>query len=146
MVAWLHSVSNGVQTIALARTLAAPATSRDRPELLSDPVSAAIVGMNRWVNSRNPWLLDVMKACLQREPAKRPAIEGPNGLLEHPFLQPQGQRALQLYKQMSIDNAIMREGIRQIHEVARDRRWEKEGIVQLVTKVGVEKGMKGRNW
>lgn len=102
--------------------------------------------MNRWVNSRNPWLLDVMKACLQREPAKRPAIEGPNGLLEHPFLQPQGQRALQLYKQMSMDNAIMREVIRQIHEVARDRRWEKEGIVQLVTKVGVEKGVKGRNW
>ncbi|CBK21435.2 uncharacterized protein [Blastocystis hominis] len=82
----------------------------------------------------NPWLLDVMKACLQRDPAKRPAIEGPNGLLEHPFLQPQGQRALQLYKQMSMDNAIMREVIRQIHEVARDQRWEKEGIVPLVTK------------
>ena len=86
-----------------------------------------------------------MKACLQRDPAKRPAIEGPNGLLEHPFLQPQGQRALQLYKQMSMDNAIMREVIRQIHEVARDQRWEKEGIVPLVTKVGQWRGVKGSN-
>lgn len=87
-----------------------------------------------------------MKSCLQRDPTRRPAIEGPDGLLEHPFLQPQGQRALQLYKQMSMDNAIMREVIRQIHEAARDQRWKKEGIVPLVTKVGMGGGVKGRNW
>ena len=87
-----------------------------------------------------------MKSCLQRDPTKRPAIEGPNGLLEHPFLQPQGQRALQLYKQISMDNAIMREVIRQIHAAARDRRGEKEGIVPLVTKVAMEGGLKRRSW
>lgn len=34
-------------------------------------------------------LLDVMKQCLQRDPHARPAIMGPCGLLDHPFLHPE---------------------------------------------------------
>jgi serine/threonine-protein kinase TTK/MPS1 len=36
----------------------------------------------------NTDLLDVMQACLQRDPLKRPTISGAGGLLEHPFLCP----------------------------------------------------------
>ena len=36
----------------------------------------------------NDALVDVIKACLQRNPALRPIIAGPGGLLEHPFLCP----------------------------------------------------------
>jgi hypothetical protein len=34
-------------------------------------------------------LLDVMKRCLQRNPADRPSITGAKGLLQHPFLHPE---------------------------------------------------------
>lgn len=37
---------------------------------------------------RNPFLLDVLKRCLDRDPAKRPPICGAGGLLSHPFLDP----------------------------------------------------------
>lgn len=37
---------------------------------------------------RNPFLLDVLKRCLDRDPARRPPICGPAGLLSHPFLDP----------------------------------------------------------
>ena len=36
----------------------------------------------------NADLLNVMQACLQRDPLKRPTISGVGGLLEHPFLCP----------------------------------------------------------
>jgi serine/threonine-protein kinase TTK/MPS1 len=41
----------------------------------------------------NDALVDVIKACLQRDPSKRPQISGPGGLLEHPFLCPTGALA-----------------------------------------------------
>jgi serine/threonine protein kinase len=37
---------------------------------------------------RDAFLLDVMKSCLQRAPARRPLIDGPRGLLRHAFLHP----------------------------------------------------------
>lgn len=86
---------------------------------------------------RNPWLLDVLRSCLQREAALRPPIDGPDGLLQHPFLQPQGSRAMQLYKQNAMDNEIMREVIRQVRESAHDPRWKVPGMVPKVTKVGM---------
>lgn len=45
VVARLHSLPDGVQAIALAWTLRAPATPRHRAELLSDPVSSAVVAI-----------------------------------------------------------------------------------------------------
>ncbi|KDO23738.1 TTK protein kinase [Saprolegnia parasitica CBS 223.65] len=36
----------------------------------------------------NKPLEDVIRSCLQRDPKLRPTIEGPHGLLEHPFLNP----------------------------------------------------------
>jgi serine/threonine protein kinase len=36
----------------------------------------------------NAAVVDVIKACLHRDPAKRPPIAGPGGLLTHPFLRP----------------------------------------------------------
>lgn len=83
---------------------------------------------------RNPWLLDSIKSCLQRKPELRPSIDGENGLLEHPFLQPQGPRAMKLYKQMALNNSTMKEVIRQIHEHAADSRWTEE-LIPYVTQV-----------
>ncbi|CAK4130935.1 unnamed protein product [Aphanomyces euteiches] len=40
---------------------------------------------------RNRHLADVIRSCLQWDPKLRPAIEGPGGLLEHPFLNPDGK-------------------------------------------------------
>ena len=37
---------------------------------------------------RNLDLMRVLQECLQRDPAKRPAIAGPEGLLSSPFLRP----------------------------------------------------------
>ncbi|KAF0694884.1 Aste57867_14259 [Aphanomyces stellatus] len=37
---------------------------------------------------RNKHLAHVVRACLQWDPKLRPSIEGPDGLLEHPFLNP----------------------------------------------------------
>lgn len=87
------------------------------------------------LTNRNPWLLDIIKSCLQRDPSLRPSIDGEDGLLSHPFLQPQGPRAMSLYKQMAVDNEIMKEVIKQIHENAKDKRWEEETIIPLVTQV-----------
>ena len=86
----------------------------------------------------NPWLLDVLHLCLQRDPLRRPPIDGPNGLLQHPFLQPQCVRAMQLYKEMTMKSVTMHETVRQIHALSKDERWKMEGIVPMVTKVGVE--------
>lgn len=88
------------------------------------------------IDFRNPWLSDIIKSCLQRDPHLRPSIDGVDGLLEHPFLQPQGIRAMSLYKQMAVDNAIMREVILQIHAHSRDERWKNGKIIPLVTQVG----------
>lgn len=79
--------------------------------------------------------MDIIKSCLQRDPSLRPSIDGENGLLSHPFLQPQGSRAMSLYKQMAVDNKIMKEVIKQIHENAKDERWKEEAIIPLVTQV-----------
>ena len=76
-------------------------------------------------------MLDVIQSCLQRDPKRRPPIEGPGGLLQHPFLQPQGSRAMQLYKQ----HEIMRQVIRQLRETAHDERWKQPEMISLVTKV-----------
>lgn len=86
---------------------------------------------------RSPWLLDCIQSCLRRDPQLRPPIDGADGLLEHPFLQPQGTRAMKLYKQMAVDNNTMKEVIRQIHEHSKDPRWNEEGIIQRVTQVSV---------
>ena len=61
-------------------------------------------------------------------------------MLNHPFLQPQCVRAMQLYKEMTMESVTMHETIRQIHESAGDARWRMEGIVPVVTRVweGVE--------
>ncbi len=80
-------------------------------------------------------MLDVIQSCLQRDPKRRPPIEGPGGLLQHPFLQPQGSRAMQLYKQHAMDNEIMRQVIRQLRETAHDERWKQPEMISLVTKV-----------
>jgi serine/threonine-protein kinase TTK/MPS1 len=37
----------------------------------------------------NAALVEVMQACLQRDPGKRPPLAGHGGLLSHPFLRPQ---------------------------------------------------------
>ncbi|RHY27436.1 hypothetical protein DYB32_006775 [Aphanomyces invadans] len=37
---------------------------------------------------KNKQLADVVQSCLRWDPKLRPTIEGPNGLLEHPFLYP----------------------------------------------------------
>lgn len=79
--------------------------------------------------------MDTLKGCLQRDPNLRPTIDGENGLLSHPFLEPQGMRARYLYKQMTVDTEVMRETIRQIHASSGDERWKREGIIPLVTDV-----------
>lgn len=79
--------------------------------------------------------MDILKGCLQRDPNLRPTIDGVNGLLSHPFLEPQGMRARCLYKKMTVDNEVMRETIRQIHASSGDERWKREGIIPLVTDV-----------
>ena len=71
-----------------------------------------------FLSSRNPWLRDVIKSCLQRDPKKRPEIGGSAGLLEHPFLKPQGMRAMQLYKELAMNSSIMHDLLQQIHENA----------------------------
>ena len=45
-------------------------------------------------------LLDVMKRCLQRDPSKRPTIEGDSGLLQHPYLHPESISSL-LFEKLS---------------------------------------------
>ena len=40
------------------------------------------------ISPANGALLDTIRSCLQRDPAKRPSITGPGGLLEQPFLRP----------------------------------------------------------
>ena len=42
---------------------------------------------------------------------------------------------MQLYKQHAMDNEIMRQVIRQLREIAHDKRWKRPGIIPLFTKV-----------
>lgn len=84
---------------------------------------------------RNPWLMDVMKSCLQRNPSKRPPISGPGGLLQHPFLQPQGERAMQLFQAATLGNENMQDIVRQILESCDDDVWNKDGCVDALCNV-----------
>ena len=70
------------------------------------------------------WLMDVLKSCLQRNPTKRPSISGVGGLLHHPFLQPQGGRAMQLFQAATFGNENMQDIIRQVLESAEDDVWD----------------------
>ena len=89
-------------------------------------------------HSRNLWLINVLQACLQRNPKQRPSIEEPEkGLLQHPFLQPQGERARRMQKQQVIDNEITREVLRQIQKHADDVRWKRDGMIGMFSKVWV---------
>ena len=72
---------------------------------------------------------------MQRDCRLRPSIDGEDGLLKHPFLQPQGVRAMNMYKQMAVDNDVMKEVILQIHQRAKDERWEEEGMIGMVMQV-----------
>lgn len=84
---------------------------------------------------RNPWLMDVLKSCLQRNPAKRPPIGGTGGLLQHPFLQPQGERAMQLFQAATLGNENMQDVVRQILNCQDDSIWEKEDCCDVICKV-----------
>ena len=84
---------------------------------------------------RNPWLMDVLKSCLQRNPAKRPPIGGSGGLLQHPFLQPQGERAMQLFQAATLGNENMQDVVRQILHYQDDSIWKKEDCCDVICKV-----------
>ncbi|CBK25332.2 uncharacterized protein [Blastocystis hominis] len=77
----------------------------------------------------NPWLLDVLKLCLQRNPKKRPTI---SSLLQHPFLQPQGEQAMQVFQAAALGNDNMQDVVRQILQTTEDPMWEEEGFVEAV--------------
>lgn len=94
---------------------------------------------------RNPWLMDVLKSCLQRNPAKRPPISGVGGLLQHPFLQPQGERAMQLFQAAALGNENMQDVVREVLETAEDPVWAAEDSVKRVCYVGAEGEMNGRS-
>lgn len=83
----------------------------------------------------NPWLMDVLKMCLLRNPDKRPTIEGPGGLLLHPFLQPHGQRATLLFQAATLGNDNMKTIVKQILDSSDDPIWEKEDYADLICKV-----------
>ena len=97
------------------------------------------------VRRSNPWLMDVLKSCLQRNPAKRPPISGVGGLLQHPFLQPQGERAMQLFQAAALGNENMQDVVREVLETAEDPVWNAEDSVKRVCYVGVEGGVNGRS-
>lgn len=84
----------------------------------------------------NPWLMDVMKSCLQRNPSKRPSIGGAGGLLQHPFLQPQGERAMQLFQAATLGNENMQDIVRQILESSDDEVWNRPDCVDSLCKAG----------
>ena len=79
--------------------------------------------------------MDVLKSCLQRNPVKRPSIGGPGGLLQHPFLQPQGERAMQLFQAAALGNENMQDVVRQVLETVDDPVWNKEGSVERICSV-----------
>ena len=91
----------------------------------------------REVRRSNPWLMDVLKSCLQRNPAKRPPISGAGGLLQHPFLQPQGERAMRLFQAAALGNENMQDVVREVLETAEDPVWTLEDSVKRVCYVGV---------
>ena len=91
----------------------------------------------------NPWLMDVLKSCLQRNPMKRPSIGGPSGLLQHPFLQPQGERAMQLFQAAALGNENMQDVVRQVLETVDDPIWNKEGSVDRICRVEMAEECEG---
>lgn len=139
MVLGVHSVPARIQEIAVGGLAAPTEANCDYAGFVRDSFSIHFVFLlSLFSCSSNPWLLDVLHLCLQRDPLRRPPIDGPNGLLQHPFLQPQCVRAMQLYKEMTMKSVTMHETVRQIHALSKDERWKMEGSVPMVTKVGVE--------
>ena len=88
------------------------------------------------LRNSNPWLMDVMKSCLQRNPSKRPSIGGAGGLLQHPFLQPQGERAMQLFQAATLGNENMQDIVRQILDSSSDEVWNRPDCVDSLCKAG----------
>lgn len=136
MVVGVHFIPNRISEASLGWHVCEQEANRNNARILSNLFSNRFVFHDvMTLCCSNPWLLDVLRLCLQRQPKRRPAIGGPNGLLNHPFLQPQCVRAMQFYKEMTMESATMHETIRQIHESAGDARWKMEGIVPMVTNV-----------
>lgn len=79
--------------------------------------------------------MDVLKSCLQRNPAKRPPISGVGGLLHHPFLKPQGKHAMQLIQAATLGNENMQDIVRQVLESADDEIWDQTDFVKDVCHV-----------
>lgn len=79
--------------------------------------------------------MDVLKSCLQRNPSKRPPIGGQGGLLQHPFLQPQGERAMQLFQAATLGNENMQDVVKQILSSVDDPIWEEENCIDKICKV-----------
>ena len=79
-------------------------------------------------------------SCLQRNPVKRPSISGQGGLLQHPFLQPQGECLMQQVLGATLGNSNMRDVVKDILELSDDPIWEKEGFIDKICKV-MQKGL-----
>lgn len=77
----------------------------------------------------NPWLLDVLKLCLQRNPKKRPSI---SSLLQHPFLQPQGEQAMQVFQAAALGNDNMQDIVRQVLQSTDDPIWDEPDFVDAI--------------
>ena len=95
------------------------------------------------LSQSNPWLMDVLKSCLQRNPMKRPSIGGPSGLLQHPFLQPQGERAMQLFQAAALGNENMQDVVRQVLKTVDDPIWKKEGSIDKICHVEISEEYDG---
>lgn len=83
----------------------------------------------------NPWLMDVLMSCLQRNPSKRPSIGGQRGLLQHPFLQPLGEQAMLQFQAVTLGTENMQDIVKQILSSQDDSIWEKENCIDAICKV-----------
>lgn len=129
VVAWMHSLSNGIREIAVPRHPDAAEAALHRERRVSNRFPQDRVRLLPSFPFSNPWLLDVLKLCLQRNPKKRPAI---SSLLQHPFLQPQGEQAMQVFQAAALGNDNMQDVVRQILQTTEDPVWEEEGFVEAV--------------
>lgn len=83
----------------------------------------------------NPWLMDVLMSCLQRNPSKRPSIGGQRGLLQHPFLQPHGEQAMLQFQAVTLGTENMQDMVKEILSSQDDSIWEKEDCIDAICKV-----------
>ena len=84
-----------------------------------------------------------LKVMFTAESNERPSIGGPSGLLQHPFLQPQGERAMQLFQAAALGNENMQDVVRQVLKTVDDPIWKKEGSIDKICHVEISEEYDG---